>query len=125
MPRRGGELGADVGGVERKEFPGALKTIYQRHPGAILLARTRAAAEATVLRAVQAGVMGFLSAETDGAEIVTAIQTVRGGDPYLPLGVTNQFVRGIQQAYREAQRGVPFPGNAVESLLAHGMPSGN
>ena len=71
-----------------------MKTIYQRHPGAILLARTRAAAEATVLLAVQAGVMGFLSAEGDGAEIVTAIQTVRGGDPYLPPHVAQQFVRG-------------------------------
>jgi two-component system NarL family response regulator len=54
------------------------------HPGARILILSSYDTEADVGRAHDAGALGYLSKEAEGAELLTAIRTVRRGRRYLP-----------------------------------------
>ena len=77
-----------------------LRTIRAQAPRVIVLVRTDNAEDGFILRAIKAGAMGFIGTDSNQAEILAALRTVRSGKAYLPPNVTGQFVRDVQRAYR-------------------------
>ena len=72
-----------------------LRAIRQQNNRVMILARADGADEDFILRAIQTGVMGFITGQED---LSAALHTLRQGEPYLPPLVAGQLVRGLQRA---------------------------
>lgn len=75
----------------------AIPLIKKKLPRARIVMLSSHEAETFVRQALQAGAAGYISKDSDPAELVVGIQAVHRGDPYLSPKVAAGLVSGVQQ----------------------------
>ena len=97
--------------------------IKQRSPETNILVLTSLSDEETLLRAMQAGVSGFVSKSRDLAEVLRAVRQAASGEIAIPtrllLGLLNRTPRDKRAANRERDTLTPREGQIL-TLLAQG-----
>jgi two-component system, NarL family, response regulator LiaR len=80
--------------------PLSLIAALRRHHTAVrIIVLERTASAANLIAAVQAGVMGYLLAETSVTDLIAAIQTVHAGQPALSSELTLQLVEAMKRPF--------------------------
>jgi len=69
-----------------------LKTIRTAYPRVVILGRTSRVEKNFILQALLAGVTGFITTDTDRAELLEAFDTVSQGYPYFPAPIAEAIV---------------------------------
>ena len=90
----------------------ALPAIRKKLPRTKVVMLTHHEGEAFVEKALKSGAEGYLSKDSDPAELVLAVLAVQRGDPYVSPRVAGGLVRGL----RGAQGGVPPTGTRLSAL---------
>jgi DNA-binding NarL/FixJ family response regulator len=75
----------------------AIPLIKKRTPRTRIMMLTSHESETFVRKALQAGAAGYISKDSDPAELVLGIEAVHRGDPYLSPKVAAGLVSGVRQ----------------------------
>jgi DNA-binding NarL/FixJ family response regulator len=94
----------ELGGVE------AIRLIREMHPEIAVLALSSFAEDAGVVRAIQAGALGYVMKDISPRELATAIRMVARGQVYLQPEVASRLAQGLRSENRAART------NPLESL---------
>jgi DNA-binding NarL/FixJ family response regulator len=92
----------------------AIPLIRKAVPRVKVLMLTHHEGESFVQQAVSAGAEGYLSKDSDPAELALAIEAVHRGDPYISPRVSG----GVMANLRGADRGAEAPRSRLDSLTA-------
>lgn len=68
-----------------------IEAVRRSRPEARILVLTHYDGDENIFRALRAGALGYLTKESPGEEILTAIRTVHGGTRYLPPHIARQL----------------------------------
>ncbi len=90
----------------------AIASLRKSAPRAKVVMLTHHEGESFVQRAVQEGAEGYLSKDSDPAELALAIEAVHRGDPY----VSPKVASGLLASLRGAEDGGPAPRSRLETL---------
>jgi len=88
-----------------------IRVILREHPQIKILIMAMNIQESFILRTLKAGAKGFLSKDTDRAEMIEAIMTLRSGYDYYSKSISNIILKrylnqpGAQQAIRNTHTG--------------------
>ena len=73
----------------------AITKIKERSPGIRMLALTVHMDEEYIMAAFKAGADGYVLKDANRAELITAIETIMGGKPYLSPSISEKVIKGF------------------------------
>jgi NarL family two-component system response regulator LiaR len=78
----------------------AIKRIRERHPEIAILTLSSFADDVSIVKAIQAGAMGYVMKDISPRELANAIRTVAKGEVYLQPQVASRLAQGLRAESR-------------------------
>jgi DNA-binding NarL/FixJ family response regulator len=103
----------------------ATRRVHAEHPGTQVIVLTTYADDESIFGALRAGARGYLTKDTDPAELLRAIQVVRAGhalmDPLVQSRVLHRIARRPQRAPSSLPDGLTVREAEILTLVAGGL----
>jgi two-component system, NarL family, response regulator LiaR len=101
----------------------AIQKILARQPKVRILALTSFAADDKVFPAIKAGALGYLLKDSEPKDLITAIQQVFRGDPFLHPSIARKVLEELSHSAKQPPTPDPLTQRELEvlKLVAKGM----